>query len=291
MIDNDVSPLPDTEVHYLQSEHVGDEFKVFVGRPHSSETAPPSVLFMGDPWGDFGTAVEVTRLLNFTGDLPPLLVVAVGYRVVTIEENETIPGRGRDFTPTIDLTQTWGGPGMMGGAGRFLAFLRDELKPWVRERYGVDPDDSAFFGYSLGGLFATYVLLNEPATFRRYGIGSPTLGWDKGLMFDHEAEYARTHDDLPAKVFLSVGANESTAGEQRWRTQLPPDRRAKAEAQAEGEPPFDTVADAERMVASLRGRGYPSLQIEYEVLPGEYHQTAPPLSLSRSLRYLFDAPR
>jgi hypothetical protein len=27
-------------------------------------------------------------------------------------------------------------------------------------------------------------------------------------MFDHEAEYARTHDDLPAKVFLSVGANE-----------------------------------------------------------------------------------
>jgi hypothetical protein len=51
------------------------------------------------------------------------------------------------------------------------------------------------------------------------------------------------------------------------------------------------VADAERMVASLRGRGYPSLEIEFEVWPGEYHQTAPPLALSRSLRYLFDAPR
>jgi hypothetical protein len=26
------------------------------------------------------------------------------------------------------------------------------------------------------------------------------------------------------------------------------------------------------------------------VLPGEYHETAPPLNLSRALRYLFDAP-
>ena len=31
--------------------------------------------------------------------------------------------------------------------------------------------------------------------------------------------------------------------------------------------------------------------IGHEVLAGEYHETAPPLNLSRSLRYLFDAPR
>jgi predicted alpha/beta superfamily hydrolase len=289
MISNDVSPLPDTEVHYLRSEHVGDEFKIFVGHPHSSDAAPPIVLFMGDPWANFGTAVEMTRLLNFSGDLPPLLVVAVGYRAVTVEENEAI--RGRDFTPTVDPTQTRGALGGMGGASRFLAFLRDELKPWVHERYGVDPDDSAFFGYSLGGLFATYALLNEPTTFRRYGIGSPSLDWDSGVMFGQEAAYARTHDDLPAKVLFSVGANENSEGERRYLAQLPADRRAKAEAQAASEPPFDMVADAERMVAALRGRGYPGLEIEFEVWPGEYHQTAPPLALSRSLRYLFDAPR
>jgi pimeloyl-ACP methyl ester carboxylesterase len=161
----------------------------------------------------------------------------------------------------------------------------------VRERYGVDPDDSAFFGYSLGGLFATYVLLNEPATFRRYGIGSAALFWDNELMFDREAAYARTHDDLPAKVHFSVGANESTEGERRWREQLPADRRAKAEALADGDPPYDMVADVERMVAALRRRAYPDFEIEFDVWPGEYHQTAPPLALSRSLRYLFDALR
>ena len=164
----------------------------------------------------------------------------------------------------------------MGGAGRFLAFLRDELKPWVRERYGVDPDDSAFFGYSLGGLFATYVLLNEPATFRRYGIGSPPLGWDNGAMFDHEAEYARTHDDLPAKVFFSVGANENTEGQRRWRAQLPADRRAKAEAQAEGDPQYkkkDTPADVERISCEkwggLRGLNPQPSEPQSDALPIE----------------------
>ena len=75
--------------------------------------------------------------------------------------------------------------------------------------------------------------------------------------------------------------------------QLPADRRAKEEAQwtAEGYTGEDYVGYCERMVAALRSRGYPSLQIECEVLPGEYHETAPPLNLSRSLRYLFDAPR
>jgi uncharacterized protein len=229
--------------------------------------------------------------MDYYDEIPPLLVVAVGYRQATIDENEAV--RSRDFTPTVDLTGGHTDPAMMGGASGFLAFLRDELKPRVPERYGVDTDDSAFFGDSLGGMFATYVLLNEPTTFRRYGIGSPSLHWDNGLLFEHEAEYARTHDDLPVKAFFSVGAYENPEGDKRWREQLPPDKRAKAEADAEAElgPPVDMMADLERMVESLRGRGYPSLEIEYEVLPGEYHETAPPLNLSRSVRYLFDAPR
>ena len=290
MISNDESPLPDTEVHYLRSEHVGDEFKILVGHCGSSESAPPPVVFLGDPWANFGTAVEIIRLLNLGDHVPALLVVCVGYRVATIEENFDL--RYRDFTPTVDsIRYPTDDPATMGGAGRFLAFLRDELKPWVRERYGVDPDDSAFFGHSLGGLFATYVLLTEPATFRRYGIGSPSLWWDNGVMFKHEAEYARAHDDLPAKVFFSVGEHENLEGRKAFREWLPVDKRVKAEAEDEADPLADYVADTERMVALLRGRAYPSLEIENEVLSGEYHVTAPALNLSRSLRYLFDAPR
>lgn len=289
MISNHFSPLPDTEVHYLRSEHAGDEFKILIGHCGSAEPDPPLVVFLGDPWASFGTAVEVIRLLRLTAVVPPLLVVGVGYRTTDMDEIEVL--RTRDFTPTIDSSDELAGRAAMGGASSFLAFIRDELKPWLREGYGVDPDDSMFFGDSFGGLFATYVLLSEPATFRRYGIGSPSLYWDKGVMFEREAEYAKAHDDLLAKVFFSVGDRENPAGARRRLQRLPIEERARAEARLEDRPTNDLVAYTERMVAALRSRTYPSLEIEYELLPGEYHETSPPLNLSRSLRYLFDAPR
>ncbi len=298
MLRNDESPLTDTEVHFLASEHVGDEFKVLVGHCGSP---PAAVLYMGDTWANFGTAVEIIRLMRFTEVVPPLLVVGAGYRTTDIAQIEEL--RNRDFTPTVDVeggqmdSYLSGEPGRlpaaMGGADRFLGFLRDELKPWVRERFGVESDDSMFFGDSLGGLFATHVLLSEPDAFRRYGIGSPALSRDKEAIFGKEEDYAKAHTDLNARVFFSVGGYENPVGDRRFLEQLPADRRAKEEAQwtAEGYTGEDYVGYCERMVAALRSRGYPSLQIECEVLPGEYHETAPPLNLSRSLRYLFDAPR
>jgi uncharacterized protein len=54
--------------------------------------------------------------------------------------------------------------------------------------------------------------------------------------------------------------------------------------------PIDMVAETERMVAALRGREYPNLEVASVVLPDEFHVTVPHLNLSRSLRYLFDAP-
>jgi hypothetical protein len=92
-------------------------------------------------------------------------------------------------------------------------------------------------------------------------------------------------------VFFSVGDRENPAGARRRLQRLPIEERARAEARLEDRPTNDLVAYTERMVAALRSRTYPSLEIEYELLPGEYHETSPPLNLSRSLRYLFDAPR
>lgn len=290
MSTSDASPLPDTEVHFFRSNHVGDEFKIVVGHCGSSGSASPVPLFMGDTWMHFGITVEVVRLLRLTEVVPPLLVVGVGYR--TTDLGEIFRLRHRDFTPTIAPAGSAAGTEMLNGAGRFLAFLTDELKPWLRERYSIAVDDSMFFGDSRGGLFATYVLLTEPSTFRRYGIGSPSLYRDDGVksMFDHEAEYAQTHDDLPAKVSFTVGGYENPDGYRRRLEQLAPDHRARMEADP-GDWAEDYVGDTERMVTMLRGRAYPSLEIDHQVLPGEYHETAVPMNLSRSLRYLFGSPR
>jgi|HubBroStandDraft_1064217.scaffolds.fasta_scaffold219190_1 predicted alpha/beta superfamily hydrolase len=279
MISNDESALTETEVHYLQSDNVGEEFKILVGHCGASGSTPPPVLFVSDANMQFGTAVDMVRLLHLMDYLPPLLVVGIGYRVATIKE--TLDLRSRDLTPTIDAARA---PATMGGAARFLAFIREELQPWARARFGVDTDDSTYFGDSFGGLFGTYVLFNEPTTFQRYGLGSPSLSYDNGVMFEHEAEYAKGHDDLPATVYFSVGEYENTQGDQR---------RAAGQPADEGAEPYtwDLVAEVERMASTLRARQYPSLAIECEVVPGEYHPTAPPVNLSRSLRFLFDGPR
>jgi predicted alpha/beta superfamily hydrolase len=294
MIGGEESPLPGTEVHFVRSEQVGDEFKIMVARLGSPGSTPTPVVFISDANWYFGTAVELITLLNVTGYLPPLLVVGVGYRPSGF--TDVLGLRSRDFTPTVRPPVAGHEGAVTGGADAFLAFLRDELKPWLREYYAdCDPDDSAFIGHSYGGLFGTYVLLNAPDTFARYGLGSSSLYYDGELMFAQEESYAKANRDLAAKVYYSVGAFETPAGDVRFRKQLPEEGRAKAEeeakAEAEAGPIVDTAADTERMVEQLRSREYPSLRIECEVLPEEYHETSPGLHLSRALRYLFDAPR
>jgi predicted alpha/beta superfamily hydrolase len=287
MIASDDSPLPGTEVHHLRSENVRDEFKILVGHCRQTDAGPPLVVLVSDANILFGTAVETARLLHWEGFLPPLLIVGVGYRVTSIEQAVAL--RSRDLPAGAVQRVGSGGPVRADGATRFLAFIRDELKPWVCRQYAVDPGDWAFFGDSLGGLFALYVLFSEPSTFRRYGIGSPALWWDNDVIFEHEAEYARAHDDLRARVFFSVGAYENPDGRKRlraWRWAREGARSDEEGARSES----DMVADTERMVALLRGRAYPGLEIDWQVLSGEFHSTAYPLNLSRSLRYMFDAP-
>jgi hypothetical protein len=283
---DDESPLAGSEVHYLRSEHVGDEFKIFIGHCGGSETAAPVALYVADANGMFASTVDIVRLMQLGAHLPPILVVGIGYRMGTLAD--TVGVRTRDFTPTSDPLIARISPGVtaMGGAERFLAFIRDELQTWVRSRYQVDAEDSAYFGHSLGGLFGTFVVLTSPDTFHKFGIGSPSLWWDDHMMFDYEIAYADTHDDLLANVFFTVGAFEDHQGRQREASRLPAEERAKANLRY-----IDMVADTERMVTDLRSRSYPNLDLASEVQPDEFHITVPHLNLSRSLRHLFDAPR
>jgi len=282
--DADRSPVAGTEVHFLSSSHVGDEFKIFIGHCGDQDGTPPSVLYVGDANGIFAGAVEVIRFMQLSAHLPPLLVVGIGYRMGPIAETAAV--RTRDLTPTVDprFSRLFPTQTMMGGAPQFLAFIREELQPWVRKLYQTS-GDTAFFGHSMGGLFATFALLSDMSPFQRYGIASPSLWWDNDVMFDREERYANAHDDLPAKVFITVGEHEDHDGRQREASRLPEAERSKASARY-----IDMVADTQRMIAALRARNYPNLLLGDVILPGEFHITSPHLSLSRALRYLYDAP-
>lgn len=87
-----------------------------------------------------------------------------------------------------------------------------------------------YWGSSLGGLFGAWVLLNEPSTFRRYRLSSPSLWWDGGVIFQHEAAYAQSHD-LTARVLVSVGELEQPSAQLAHRHRLPEEARAKERAE------------------------------------------------------------
>ncbi|MFD6207743.1 MULTISPECIES: alpha/beta hydrolase-fold protein [unclassified Peribacillus] len=61
------------------------------------------------------------------------------------------------------------------GAENFLKFIEEDLNPEIDKRFKVDQNSQTLFGHSLGGLFAIYVLFENPYAFQTYIAGSPSL--------------------------------------------------------------------------------------------------------------------
>jgi hypothetical protein len=113
------------------------------------------------------------------------LIVGIGY-------GSRPNKRSRDLNPSI------GGP-------NFLSFIQTEVIPFIQKQYRVT-DDKTLYGYSLGGMFTTYVLFEHPGLFNMIGIGAPG---DNGKdLIPAAQKYFADHKDLNTKVFLGVGSYE-----------------------------------------------------------------------------------
>jgi hypothetical protein len=97
----------------------------------------------------------------------------------------------------------------------------------------------------------------DPALFKNWVLGSPTLAWDDNWIFRREAEYARTHKDLPAHLYI-------WSGEQDGNT-----------------------AAALRLAELLRSRKYPNLAVTTETIVDGTHDSIWPDSLFRALRAIY----
>lgn len=273
--------IPRTEVLDVHSVHVEDDFQIWVAEPVEGvipfPPGPRRVLYVLDANLFFGTAVEITRLMSqLYGELPPLMIVGVAYDTQKPAAQAEL--RARDFTPTADSgfgemaeyvsdapAPTLPEGRRLGGAGEFLAFLTEEVAPFVEERWAVREDGSVLFGSSLGGLFILHAMLERPEAFDAYVAVSPALWWDDGVLLKREQALASSRDDLDVELFLSVGA-----GEER------PDLPMLA--------PFKMVSNVETFAERLRSRGYPGLDLTVFVADDESHTTVVPVALTRALR-------
>ena len=83
----------------------------------------------------------------------------------------------------------------------------DEIIPLIERTYRTSPA-RALHGHSLGGLFATYVLFEDPDLFSRYAIMSPSYRWEHESTYAREAAFRAGRTSLRKQVFLGVGGLE-----------------------------------------------------------------------------------
>ena len=264
--------LPSTQIRLLQSSHVNDTYRLHIGLPtnyaRSGVTYP--VVYLTDANTLFPLVWSIAQALSADWQIPRLIVVGIGYDID--QPREFLRYRERDLLPTdasaTDATrrQAFTRTGIRRGqAGPFLRFIRDELQPFINANYRTKPEDSTFAGVSYGGLFGLYVLFHHPDTFDRYVIGSPAIHHDNRVTLQYEANYAAHHDDLPTRVFLSVGAREELDDPLM-------------------DPALQFVSNVRALATALHGRRYPSLQLTTQVFEDETHASAMLRTFSQGLR-------
>lgn len=157
------------------------------------------VLYYTDAWLNVDFFNQAGDWLSYYKEIEPVILVGISF-IAT--ENDWIELRKKDFLPPRTDSDT------VSGSMNFLNFISKELIPYVQEHYPADPSDRGIFGHSLGGLFATWVLKEEPNLFKRIGIGSPSLWYnDSKLLKDPKlAEHIANLNDQ--KIFVEYGSSE-----------------------------------------------------------------------------------
>jgi predicted alpha/beta superfamily hydrolase len=264
----------DIDVRELHSNIINQDFQLYIKLPwryDRSDTSYP-VLFSLDANRSFPLYSTMSLIYETPGrNTEEIIIVGIGYKT----DSDRIKGlaqwaalRTRDFTPVREeeTERYWNrrlsaliGENMevqTGGAAQFLISLREEIVPFIEANYRVSSTDRGLAGYSDGGLFTLYALFHAPEMFTRYFAGSPSM-WVQ--LFEYEENYAHTHNDLKARLFITAGGNES-----------------------------DLLEPIQRLVDHLQSRKYPRLELQTHFFEGEGHASAYAASVSRALCVLYN---
>jgi predicted alpha/beta superfamily hydrolase len=250
----------------VRSEGFGYAHQVTVALPASYAAQPDRsfpVLWVPDAPLVMRAIVGLLDVLVLGNLAPEMIVVGIGSPA-----EEGLAGVGRrvvDFSPP---GKGYAPPGLAGErwsalaplpefphmAEAFLRLLVDELRPRLAAEYRFSVEH-ALFGHSAGGMFAAYSLFERPGAFHKLIIGSPYLEGVAGAVFKAEAEYAQSHDDLNAEVFLAAGEKEA----EEYFVAI-----------------SGNLESTVRLSRVLTARHYPSLTLHTRIYAGKDHYTVLP---------------
>jgi uncharacterized protein len=265
--------VPLTETRSFYSKILEQEMVLFIKLPASYKNNTDKVYpcwYLTDANRSFAMIANMADFFEVPVIIEPeIFIVGIGYKIKDM--GDWGAWRTRDLTPTnIPSSDTyWAGifskfagreiEVKTGGSAKFLEFIEKEVFPFIESNYRVSSTGRGLGGYSYGGLFSLYVLFKRPELFSIYFAGSPSIKYDKGVLYTYEKEYAATHKDLNATLFMTAGGAEDSI----------------------------MIANVNTMAALLESRNYTGLEVITHVFPDETHQTCIPSAFMRAFRVLY----
>ncbi len=271
--------LENTEVRDIRAQALKRDYQLYVALPDSYRqgTKRYPVLFVVDANYSFAIVRNIAQRLNKHAGMEEVIVVGLSYA----NGDGGVYSRRRDYTPTTPRKHDYrsdmpGRQPAFGEAKAYGQFISGEVFPFIASNYRVDMQRKVFIGHSYGSLLGLQFLLTEPRTFEHYILGSPSLWYDAGVMFDREQAYAASHKDLPASVFFGIGGLEKLA---------PGKKRSRSEEEA------DMLADLREFDGKLKSHKYPGLKTRLRVFEDEDHASVFPFILTHGLRAYLKASK
>lgn len=112
--------------------------------------------------------------------------------------------RRRDYTFPTTLKKDIQMNPTSGHSEKFIQFIETDLFNYIDSNYNTN-SNRTLIGQSLGGLFATEILLKKPTLFNQYIIVSPSLWWNNGSLLKTPSKLLDSNYTQPLKIYIGVG--------------------------------------------------------------------------------------
>ena len=180
------SPVVIGEAVQLQSSTLKESRTLLISKPAGYDNSKDrySVLYLLDGETHFHYTTGIASFLSGNDRIPKMLLVGI--------VSGGTARRTRDLTSlSAAETDNRFSPGN-GGADAFLAFIADELIPFVDKTYRTRPY-RMLIGHSFGGLFGIYALIKRPSLFSAGIAADPSLYWNnEAVVTQAEAFFSNT---------------------------------------------------------------------------------------------------
>lgn len=216
---------------------------------------PVIYLLDGSADEDFIHIVGLVQFNSFEwiNQIPKSIVV--GIATVDRRRNFTFPTTIKEDLNTYPTT---------GHSNNFISFIENELQPFIQAKYKTN-SDKTIIGQSLGGLFATEVLLKKPTLFNKYIIISPSLWWDNGSILNINSHLLTANFNQQTKIYIGVGK----------------------EGLAPTQTPRVMEVDANLLTEKIKGTKSKNVTVYFDYLPQENHATIMHQAVSNAFRLLY----